>query len=270
MNPALAGLLAASAVLTFPGPGARRRLETAVLGQPRGPKWRLRLAGTWPTALSAVALGVLSSLLARSTVLALLVPFGAWRGYRAWMAHTARLAVERRQTEVIELCVTLCSELHAGREARDALRDASAAACPELSALLAGPLSTGDDVVNVLRTAAGTPGREPLAALAACWRVAEGGAGMTAAIGELADGLRTERTQRRELDAELAGIRTSARLLAALPAVGLVIGSGMGLSPVPLLLHTGIGETCLVLGLAFVLGGVMWMDRIARSAQALA
>jgi hypothetical protein len=43
----------------------------------------------------------------------------------------------------------------------------------------------------------------------------------------------------------------------------------MGLSPVPMLLHTGVGETCLVLGIAFVLGGVMWMDRIARSAEAL-
>jgi tight adherence protein B len=269
MNSALAGLLAASAVLTFPGPGARRRLETAVLGRPRGPRWRLRLAGAWPTALSAIALGVLSSLLARSTVLAFLVPFGAWRAHRAWTARTARLAVEQRQAEIIELCVTLCSELHAGREARDALRDASAAACPDLAVRLAGPLGTGDDVVHVLRTEAATPGREPLAALAACWQVAEGGAGMTAAIGELADGLRTDRTQRRELDAELAGIRTSARMLALLPVAGLIIGSGMGVSPVSVLLHTGIGETCLLLGIAFVLGGVLWMDRIARSAQAL-
>lgn len=269
MNSALAGILAASAVLAFPGPGARRRLETAVLGKPRGPRWRLRLAGAWPTVLSAMALGVLSSLLARSTVLAFLVPFGAWRAYRAWTAHTARLAVERRRTEIIELCVTVRAELHAGREARDALRDAAAGACPDLAVYLAGPLSTGDDVVTVLRSAAATPGREALAALGACWQVAEGGAGMTAAIGELADGLRAERAQRRELDAELAGIRTSARLLALLPVVGLVIGSGMGLSPVPMLLHTGIGETCLVLGIAFVLGGVMWMDRIARSAEAL-
>ena len=268
MNSALAGLLAASAVLAFPGPGARRRLETAVLGRPRGPRWRLRLAGAWPTVLSAIGLGILSSLLARSTVLAFLVPFGAWRAYRAWTARSARLAVERRQTEVIELCVTLCSELQAGREARDALRDAAAGACPDLAVYLAGPLNTGDDVVSLLRSAAGTPGREALTALAACWQVAEGGAGMTAAIGELADGLRAERAQRRELDAELAGIRTSARLLAMLPVVGLVIGSGMGLSPVPMLLHTGLGESCLVLGIAFVLGGVMWMDRIARSAQA--
>src|SRR6185312_572917 len=49
MNSALAGLLAASAVLAFPGPGARRRLETAVLGSPRGPKWRLRHRGFQPT-----------------------------------------------------------------------------------------------------------------------------------------------------------------------------------------------------------------------------
>jgi tight adherence protein B len=270
MNSTLAGLLAASAVLAFPGPGTRRRLETAVLGGPRGPKWRLRLSGAWPTVLSAIALGVLSSLVARSAVLAFLVPFGAWRGYRAWTAHTARLAVEQRQTEIIELCVTICSELHAGREARDALRDAAAAACPDLAVYLAGPLGTGDDVVKVLRSAAETPGREALAALAACWQVAEGGAGMTAAIGELADGLRAERAQRRELEAELAGIRTSARLLAMLPAVGLFIGSGMGLSPIPMLLHTGIGETCLVLGIAFVLGGVTWMDHIARAAEALA
>src|SRR5258708_25866104 len=106
MNSTLAGLLAASAVLTFPGPGARRRLETAVLGQPRGPRWRLRLAGAWPTVLSAIALGILSSLLARSTVLAFVVPFGAWRASRARTARTPRLPPERRQTPIIELCGT--------------------------------------------------------------------------------------------------------------------------------------------------------------------
>jgi len=269
MNPTLAGLLAASAVLAFPGRGARRRLETAVLGAPRGPRWRVRLAGAWPTALSAVALGVVSSLLARSVVLAVLVPFGAWRGYRAWVAHTARLAAEQRRAEVIELCVTLCSELRAGREAREALREACAGACPDLAIYLAGPLSAGDDVVQLLRNAAGTPGREALGALAACWQVADGGAGMVAAVGELADGLRAERTQRRELEAELAGVRSSARLLALLPTVGLIIGSGMGLAPVPMLLHTGVGQGCLALGIAFVLGGVMWMNRIVRAAEAL-
>ncbi|GAA1959459.1 hypothetical protein [Catenulispora subtropica] len=269
MNSMLAGILAASAVLVFPGRGARRRLETAVWGRPRGPRWRVRWAGAWPTALSAVALGILSSLLARSVVLAVLVPFGAWRAYRAWTARHERSAVERRRAEIIELCVTLCSELRAGREAREALREAAASACPDLGVYLAGPLSTGGDVVQVLRDAAGTPGREALAAVAACWQVADGGAGMVAAVGELADGLRAERTQRRELEAELAGVRSSARLLALLPSLGLVIGSGMGLAPIPMLLHTGIGQGCLVLGIVFVLGGVMWMDRIAQSAEAL-
>lgn len=269
MNSMLAGFLAASAVLTFPGRGARRRLETAVLGRPRGPRWRVRLAGAWPTVLSAMALGILCSVLARSTVLAVLVPFGAWRGYLAWTARTARLAQERRRAEIIELCVTLCAELRAGREAREALRDAAAGACPDLGVYLAGPLSAGGDVVQVLRDAAATPGREALAGLAACWQVADGGAGMAAAVGELADGLRAERTQRRELEAELAGVRSSARLLALLPSLGLVIGSGMGLAPVPMLLHTGVGQGCLMAGIALVLGGVMWMDRIAQAAEAM-
>ncbi|NUR32052.1 MAG: hypothetical protein HOV83_40450, partial [Catenulispora sp.] len=153
MNSMLAGILAASAVLVFPGRGARRRLETAVLGHPRGPRWRVRWAGAWPTALSAVALGILSSLLARSTVLAVLVPFGAWRAHRAWTARTMRLAVERKRAEVIELCVTLCSELRAGREAREALREAAASACPDLEVYLAGPLGAGGDLVRVLRDA---------------------------------------------------------------------------------------------------------------------
>jgi tight adherence protein B len=121
----------------------------------------------------------------------------------------------------------------------------------------------------VLRAAAGTAGREALTALAACWQVADGGAGMAAAVGELADGLRAERTQHRELEAELAGVRSSARLLALLPSLGLIIGSGMGLAPVPMLLHTGIGQGCLLLGIGFVLGGVMWMDHIVRAAEGL-
>ncbi|NUR58674.1 MAG: hypothetical protein HOV87_08290 [Catenulispora sp.] len=269
MNSMLAGVMAASAVLAFPGRGARRRLETAVLGRPRGPRWRVRLAGAWPTVLSAVGFGILCSVLAQSTILAVLVPFGAWRAYLAWSARSARLARERRRAEIIELCVTLCSELRAGREAREALQEAAAAACPDLGLGLAGPLSTGGDIVQVLREAASTPGGEALGALAACWQVADGGAGMVAAVGELADGLRAERNQRRELEAELAGVRSSARLLALLPSLGLLIGSGMGLAPVPMLLHTGIGQACLLVGVALVLGGVLWMDRIAQAAEAL-
>ena len=215
-------LLAASAVLAFPGTGHTPSAWKPPCWAVPGPK--MAAAAVGGMADGAVGDRVGGAQFAGGPLGRVGVP-GAVRsvaGVRAWTAHTARdgrRASGRPGT--IELCVTICSELHAGREAREALRDAATAACPDLAVRSLGRSGPGDDVVNVLRAAAGTPGREALAALAACWQVAEGGAGMTAAVGELADGLRAERAQRRELEAELAGIRTSARLLAMLPAVGL-------------------------------------------------
>lgn len=69
-----------------------------------------------------------------------------------------------------------------------------------------------------------------------------------------------------ELDAALAGPRTSGRLLAVLPAAGCLLGSLSGARTIAFLLGTGAGGACLVLGVLLDAAGLLWLDRLAAGA----
>jgi tight adherence protein B len=108
---------------------------------------------------------------------------------------------------------------------------------------------------------------EVLRALAACWTVCAGsGSGLAAAVERLEEGLRAEQSQRRAVDAELAGPRATAGLLAVLPAGGLLLAAGLGADPLSVLLTTPVGLLCLTAGLALDAVGLWWTGRLVAAA----
>lgn len=183
--------------------------------------------------------------------------------------HTWRVQEQARRAAVTELCGALAAELTAGRTPATALREASAA-LPVLAEFLLPAVTAaelGGDVTAELQVAAGRPGVEGLRHLAACWRVSESsGAGLAAALGRLGEGLRGEEAVRREVTAQLAAPRASARLLAALPAFGLVLGAGLGARPWEVLLGTSWGVGCLVAGLVLDGCGLLWVEQLSKRA----
>ncbi|NEB00643.1 type II secretion system F family protein [Streptomyces sp. SID13726] len=127
----------------------------------------------------------------------------------------------------------------------------------------------GGDVPGALAVAARRPGAEGLSGLAACWRVAvDQGAGLAAGLGRLEGALRAERDQRADLRAQLAGARSTAWMLAALPVLGLGLGAALGADPLHVLLHTGAGLGCLLVGGLLEGVGMWWAMRIVRGAEA--
>ncbi len=62
--------------------------------------------------------------------------------------------------------------------------------------------------------------------------------------------------------AGLAGPRATARVLAVLPAFGLVLGQAIGAEPLRVLLAPGAGSVLLVMGTALAAAGVVWSERI--------
>jgi tight adherence protein B len=88
------------------------------------------------------------------------------------------------------------------------------------------------------------------------------------ALGPVLEGVRTdldsEASASRAVSTLLAGPRTSALLLAALPAVGLGMGAAMGAHPVRILLHTGLGLVVLCIGVIFDIAGVVWTLVLTR------
>jgi tight adherence protein B len=178
----------------------------------------------------------------------------------------ARAKARRRGARLVETCDQLAAELSSGQSPPQALQHA-ADLWPDLTPVAAAS-RLGGDVPGAWRLVAELPGAGSLQALASAWQVAErSGAGLTVVLERMADALRAEDAVRREVEAALGPPRATARLLAALPAFGLLLGIGLGGDPLGFLLRTPLGVGCLTVGLAFAMTGVWWVDRLAVAAQ---
>jgi tight adherence protein B len=177
-----------------------------------------------------------------------------------------RRSRDERRRRVLELCDALSAELHAGLPAPTALTRACADWEPV--APVATAVRLGGDVTGTLRAAAEVAGAEGLASVAAAWEVAaRSGAGLAVVVDRVTDGLRHEADAAAEVTAALGPPRATARMLLALPALGLGLGASMGADPLAFLLRTYAGVGCLLLGLLLALAGVWWVERLAAAAE---
>ena len=164
----------------------------------------------------------------------------------------------------------LAGELRAGAHPDVALQRVSA----DLPGLLDGAAAAarlGADVPSELRRASMAPGAAGLATVGACWTIAaRTGSALGPACDRVADTLRQEEALRNEVSAQLAGARATARLMAGLPILGIVLGTSMGARPLEILFGSPYGIGCLVSGVGLALVGVAWTERLARTVEDLA
>lgn len=192
-----------------------------------------------------------------------------------WPLGGAAKAAAARRASVVELCDGIATELAAGRppaaalaSAADVLTDGPVAQEPQELAAVADTARAGGDVPAALEQASRIPGYESLRLLAGCWRIGVERGGMLADVIEgLADALRDEREHRDEIALQLAGPRASARMLAGLPVLGLLMAMALGADPFGFLLGTLPGAACLCLGVSLDALGLWWTHRIAAAAE---
>ncbi|MEU6490359.1 type II secretion system F family protein [Streptomyces sp. NPDC046984] len=274
-GPACAG--AAAWLMSGAGKGARRARSLFAGGGPTAgvgpPPWEWawarvrRLPAEWWSVVGGVLIAVLGASALPLAAGVVAVPLLR----RVRRAREARKAREARGAAVIALCGALAGEVRAGRQPGEALlcaaRDAGGLGGAQAQVLAAARF--GGDVPGALAGAARQPGADGLSGLAACWRVAvDRGAGLAAGLDRLEGALRAERDQREDLRAQLAGARSTAVLLAGLPVLGLVLGTVLGARPLHVLLHTGAGLGCLLVGGVLEGAGLWWAMRIVRGAEA--
>jgi tight adherence protein B len=248
----LAALLAAwAAVLAFPARTPRRGPDPLVLRR-------------WPPILLVVPLAVAPMLLLHGRQLFLgLVGVLVVAGGQRLLAH--RRAAARAAdlgARVQAYCESLAAELAAGQPPHRVLAR-SVAEFPEFVAA-ASAAELGADVAGALRRLARAPGAGELRLVAAAWQVAHrSGAGLAAALEQVGRGVRARRRTARLVAAELAPAHATARMMAALPLVFVLAGSGLGGDPVAFLTGTTPGLACLSAGLALSYAGLAWLQRIA-------
>jgi len=180
---------------------------------------------------------------------------------RRWAEHDAQ------REAITNLCIALRAELEAGLQPRAAFVSAvwSYPALRDIAERFSHPESELD-LPALLIEYAEQPGRRALRSLAACWYAADRhGIALADAVTGIEEGLRAENARLRATEVELAGIRATILLLAALPLFGFAMGVALGANPLNTLLHNTFGQLSLVLGVGLDLAGLLWTDRLVAS-----
>jgi tight adherence protein B len=103
--------------------------------------------------------------------------------------------------------------------------------------------------------------------LAAAWSVAtDAGAALAPSLAAYSRSLRSLAQAQRDAEVALAGPVATARLVMALPAVGMLFGLALGFDTLAVF-GTPLGWACLVAGAALLLAGWRWNRRLIRAAQ---
>lgn len=261
-------LLLAGAMFVWPRSAAVARLRLL-----RGPGGRPDGVRRWldgvpvsvlvPVPAGAVALLVAGPLHAGASALLALTVVDLQRRAATRRGGLVRLgAWERALDDAI-------SALGSGAGPEQALAQASAAAVGdrEVASILHTARShvrLGGDVTAVLRA----DGDRVAADLASAWQLATRHG---VVLVEVVDGLRADVGARREravrVDATLAGPRATAVILTALPALGVLLGSGFGADPVAVLVGGPVGGVLCLVGAGFLSAGLTWTDRIVDGAS---
>ncbi len=193
---------------------------------------------------------------------ALVAGAAAIAGRAVLRARERRRAAADTAARVLDACELMSAELGAGQPPGVALRRA-AEGWPTL-APVAEAAELGGDVTQALRRLASEPGAADLRALAGAWALAHrSGAGLADALDRVVASIRADRALSRVVEGELASARATARLVAGLPVVVLLLGNGGGGSAIGFLFRTPLGLVCLAAGLALGLSGLWWIERIA-------
>jgi tight adherence protein B len=179
-------------------------------------------------------------------------------GFRRLRRH----AGSRGGTE--EVLGALRDELRAGAALRTAFERAVGTQASFGNAVAVSRMG-GDVPAALRRDAAGDP---LVLSLAALWQVCEGsGAALAAALDRLVEGAEQSARVRREVQSQLAGPRSTVRVLAALPVVGVGMGMLMGADPIGFLVGTPWGWGCLALATLLEVVGLFWMRRLVSGIE---
>jgi tight adherence protein B len=219
-----------------------------------------------PLAAAAVVVAGAAGALLSTPVVAALAAAGAGAGVRAWRGRVRARDAREQVQALAEALGVLAAELRAGRSLPDATGTA-VSSCPHPGAAAAlGPaLGPGSVAADLPEEARDALGRVVTAARVSARTGCSLAAVVTAAEDDLRAGLRT----RAELGAALSGPRASAAVLAGLPVLGLLMGSGIGADPWRVLTTTPVGTVLLVVGVGLEAAGIAWSGRLAaRAARA--
>jgi tight adherence protein B len=180
------------------------------------------------------------------------------------------LAVERVAAVVQRLAVMLGAGV-APTNAWRYLRD-TADSVDEVVDQVARSAAAGGSIPAAILAAARVTGPDKTGsawrAVAAAWFVAgESGAPLASSLRETAEALRQLGQLHRDVDAALAGPRSTARFVGVMPVIGLLFGALLGFDTIGVLFGTPVGIGCLLGGALLSVVAARWTSRLVTRAR---
>jgi tight adherence protein B len=258
----LAVLLLSLATLSWPTRHAARRLRRFASTEKR----RRQLPR--PTLLVVAIAAALLGLLLAGPGGALAASLAAATAWRSWMARRRLRHTLNAVDGLAEALRSLVAELRAGAHpavaAESAAVDAEPGAAQAMRGIAAAARLDGD-VARALDAVITPATARVLTQLAHAWTmVRRHGLALADVLDAVQHDLSARARFARQVFARMAGPRTSATILAALPAVGIALGQAMGARPLHMLSATAPGQLLLVVGTALVCAGVAWSARLTN------
>jgi tight adherence protein B len=252
-------LVMAGALMVWPGRSAPARLPEQA-GSPPGPVPR---TGAAPAVLVVVLVTAVAAVVSTPLV-AVLAGAAAAAGLRARAARRVDAHVDAALRGLAEGLGALAADLRSGRPL-----DVAAAAAEQAS----GDGGVGRLLARAVRAPEAPPPVAPgeigdaLRRVTVATRLSTStGCSLASVATAVEDDLRARVRHRAELRAATAGPRASAAVLAGLPLLGLLMGSGVGADPWQVLTRTGTGQVLLVVGTALEAAGLAWSRRLVQRA----
>jgi tight adherence protein B len=182
-----------------------------------------------------------------------------------------RRAVPRAVDSLATLADTVATLLEAGIAPTAAWTYIAETTRDPLAVTVAGAVGRGETVVGALTNRRDRPPprvQEARAALAAAWWVAvESGAPLAGCLRACASAFRGQGDTERDVAVALAGPVLTAKLVSALPIVGLLFGGVLGFDTFGALTGGPVGWALLVGGALLMGIGAWWNLRLARAAS---
>ena len=175
--------------------------------------------------------------------------------------------------DAAELCGRVAALSRAGLPASRIWQVLSESRGPtaEAARTVAGMIAVGGSAAEGLRLASRQEtgsGVETLTWLAVTAEVIErSGAPAAVVFDGVGEGLLAQIAQADEREVALAGPRTTAAVLAALPLVGVALGAVVGVNTVAVLFGTPLGWSCTASGGLLWIAGRRWTSRLVASAS---
>ncbi|TDQ04745.1 type II secretion system F family protein [Labedaea rhizosphaerae] len=264
---AASAVLAALGILAWPDTRARARLR----GLTRQPGAFTRPRWLWPPRLplllaAASAVGLLA-FGPGGAAAAALITATLWRLHKIRRTQDATIAAVAGLAEALR---SFADALRTGAHPVAAAEAAADDAHPDAATVLltiAAASRLGGDIEQALATTdlPALAGHLPELGMAVRLSTRNG-----LPLADVLDATRRDLQLRarhaKTVQARMAGPRTTATILAALPLIGIALGESTGVSPIHVLAHTGIGQAMLVLGALLTSAGLVWTAKLTAQA----